>query len=271
MSGWRKQQQASFQCHHHRQPLPSWKRKFPVADDQPGNQVAKILSPTQSRSGVLVEVQTTGDGRCNIVSTVDVARLATVIAWSSPVAGVDSPFDVEQSDLRQTCVQRRNSLYHLRGIRVGTASGKNVRPRLRVQSASATLVDDVEGDPDPSRRSCDRRSRFRGFVRHSHRSRFGRKGCLMTASSTTGKRRTLWETCLADLVSLFKSRASVMKFPPKFLRGAHRSALRVALTEEDLGHAVGDDASESSLEALSASAQNASSQTCSRGSDPRGS
>ena len=46
----------------------------------------------------------------------------------------------------------------------------------------------------------------------------------------------------ADLVCLFKSRASVMKSPPKFLRGAYRSALRVALTEADLGHAVGDDA-----------------------------
>ena len=46
----------------------------------------------------------------------------------------------------------------------------------------------------------------------------------------------------ADLVSLFKSRASVMKSPPKFLRGAYRSALRVALTEADLGYAAGDDA-----------------------------
>ena len=33
-----------------------------------------------------------------------------------------------------------------------------------------------------------------------------------------------------------------MKSPPKFLRGAYRSALRVALTEADLGYAAGDDA-----------------------------
>ena len=41
----------------------------------------------------------------------------------------------------------------------------------------------------------------------------------------------------ADLVSLLKSRASVMKSPPKFLRGAYS----YALTEADLVYAAGDE------------------------------
>ena len=44
-----------------------------------------------------------------------------------------------------------------------------------------------------------------------------------------------------DLISIFKLRASVMKSPPKFLRGAYRSAIRVALTEADQGIAAGDE------------------------------
>ena len=45
----------------------------------------------------------------------------------------------------------------------------------------------------------------------------------------------------ADLISIFKLRASVMKSPPKFLRGACRSAIRVALTVADYGVAAGDE------------------------------
>ena len=44
-----------------------------------------------------------------------------------------------------------------------------------------------------------------------------------------------------DLISIFKLRASVMKSPPKFLRGAYSSAIRVVLTEADHGIAVGDE------------------------------
>ena len=60
---------------------------------------------------------------------------------------------------------------------------------------------------------------------------------------------TVWDeliidraTRAADLVSLFKSRASVMKSPPKLLVALTVRQLRVALTEADLGYAAGDDA-----------------------------
>ena len=49
--------------------------------------------------------------------TVDVARLATVIAEGAASCGRGlNPFDFEQPDVRQMCVQRRNSLCGLRGI-----------------------------------------------------------------------------------------------------------------------------------------------------------
>ena len=44
-----------------------------------------------------------------------------------------------------------------------------------------------------------------------------------------------------DLVVMFKTRAHVMKSPPKFLRGAYKSAMRVALREWEAGTEVGDD------------------------------
>ena len=86
----------------------------------------------------------------------------------------------------------------------------------------------------------------------------------MTALSTVGKPHfvgdvpvpdTVWDELFVDpatragiasldrahLASLFKSRASVTKSPPKFLRGAHSSAIRVASTEADFGCAAGDE------------------------------
>ena len=48
--------------------------------------------------------------------------------------------------------------------------------------------------------------------------------------------------CLFGIVWIWSQlRASVMKSPPKFLRGAYRSAIGVALTEADLGHAARDE------------------------------
>ena len=45
----------------------------------------------------------------------------------------------------------------------------------------------------------------------------------------------------ADLIVMFKTRAHVMKSPPKFLRGAYNSAMRVALREWEAGTEVGDE------------------------------
>ena len=67
-----------------------------------------------------------------------------------------------------------------------------------------------------------------------------------------------------ELVSLFKLRASVMKSPPKFLRGPYRSAIIVAGVCSQ-----GRVASHPILEALFALAQNVSPQTCSWGFDPQ--
>ena len=44
-----------------------------------------------------------------------------------------------------------------------------------------------------------------------------------------------------DLIVMFKTRAHVMKSPPKFLKGAHKSAMRVALREWEVGTEVGDE------------------------------
>ena len=41
-----------------------------------------------------------------------------------------------------------------------------------------------------------------------------------------------------DLTVMFKTRASVMRSPPKFLRGAYKSAMRVALHEWEAGEVV---------------------------------
>ena len=106
LSGWRQKQQASCQC---RQPLPSWKRKFPVFDQswpprtappaatrRPTCEeatIARRFCPQHSRGGgVVVEVQATGDGRCNIVGQHSGRRKIGNSDWggSSPVAGVDS-------------------------------------------------------------------------------------------------------------------------------------------------------------------------------------
>ena len=44
-----------------------------------------------------------------------------------------------------------------------------------------------------------------------------------------------------DLMTMFRSRACIMKSPPHFLRRAYRSAMRLALDEIELGTAAGDD------------------------------
>ena len=44
-----------------------------------------------------------------------------------------------------------------------------------------------------------------------------------------------------DLIVMFKTRAHVMKSPPKFLRGAYKSVMRVALREWEAGAEVGDE------------------------------
>ena len=44
-----------------------------------------------------------------------------------------------------------------------------------------------------------------------------------------------------DFIVMFKTRAHVMKSPPKFLRGAYKSAMRVALREWEAGTEVGDE------------------------------
>ena len=51
-----------------------------------------------------------------------------------------NPFNVEQLDLRQTCAQSRNSLYGLRGIRVGEASNP---------SSSTDQWREVSSDDEP--------------------------------------------------------------------------------------------------------------------------
>ena len=45
-----------------------------------------------------------------------------------------------------------------------------------------------------------------------------------------------------DLVPIFKRRPCLMKSPPNFLKGPYRSAMRLALTEVEAGHRVGDEA-----------------------------
>ena len=72
-----------------------------------------------------------------------------------------------------------------------------------------------------------------------------------------------------DLVSLFQLRASVMKSPPKFLRGAYRSAIRVALTEADLGYAARDELRVTRSWKFLLLLQNASPQTSSWQFDPQ--
>ena len=45
-----------------------------------------------------------------------------------------------------------------------------------------------------------------------------------------------------DLVPIFKRKACIMKAPPTFLKGAYRSAMRLALSEAEAGHRAGDEA-----------------------------
>ena len=48
-----------------------------------------------------------------------------------------------------------------------------------------------------------------------------------------------------DLVPIFKRRACIMKAPPTFLKGAYRSAMRLALSEAEAGHRAGDESRKS--------------------------
>ena len=60
-----------------------------------------------------------------------------------------------------------------------------------------------------------------------------------------------------------------MKSPPKFLRGAYRSAIRVALTEADLGYAARDELRVTRSWKFLLLLQNASPQTSSWQFDPQ--
>ena len=127
---------------HHRQrfrvgsfpsPIRVGRRTLGETNLRRSHDCAKILSPTQWKMRGWLK-------RCNIVGQHSGRRKIgnSDCGGSSPVAGVDStPFDVEQSDLRHTCVQRRNSLCGLLGIGVGEASnpGPSTGQRREVESS----------------------------------------------------------------------------------------------------------------------------------------